>query len=34
MPVPAQVEDAIKIVLTGIEFKGINFNDYISKMNM
>ena len=29
-----QVEDATKRVLTEIEFKGINFNDYISKMNM
>lgn len=28
-----QVEDATKLVLTEIEFKGIDFSDYISKLN-
>lgn len=28
----SQVDETTKLVLTGIEFKGIDFNDYLSKL--
>ena len=30
----SQVEEATKLVLTGIEFKGIDFEEYLTKFNI